>query len=123
MNVLLHPEAPWNWFSLSTNPNITWDIIEANPDKEALADFVIKTFRHTHNDQIAFSPEFTCCLECGKTARGLTANCQYCNSEKVDGITRITGYFTKISSWNKGKLGELSDRYRNDDRFVQRAAQ
>jgi ribonucleoside-triphosphate reductase len=31
----------------------------------------------------------------------------------VDGITRITGYFTKISSWNKGKLGELRDRYRN----------
>jgi ribonucleoside-triphosphate reductase len=31
----------------------------------------------------------------------------------VEGITRITGYFTKLSSWNKGKLGELRDRYRN----------
>jgi ribonucleoside-triphosphate reductase len=31
----------------------------------------------------------------------------------VDGITRITGYFTKVSSWNKGKLGELRNRYRN----------
>jgi ribonucleoside-triphosphate reductase len=31
----------------------------------------------------------------------------------VDGITRITGYFTKTSSWNKGKLGELKNRYRN----------
>jgi len=31
----------------------------------------------------------------------------------VDGITRITGYFTKISSWNKGKLGELHDRFRS----------
>ena len=39
--------------------------------------------------------------------------CRYCGSEDVDGITRITGYFTKISSWNKGKLGELRDRYRN----------
>ena len=28
-------------------------------------------------------------------------------------ITRITGYFTKVSSWNKGKLGELRDRMRN----------
>jgi ribonucleoside-triphosphate reductase len=31
----------------------------------------------------------------------------------VDGITRITGYFTKLSSWNKGKIGELRNRYRN----------
>jgi hypothetical protein len=31
----------------------------------------------------------------------------------VDGITRITGYFTRLSSWNKGKIGELHDRYRN----------
>ena len=31
---------------------------------------------------------------------------------EVEQITRITGYFTKISQWNKGKRGELKDRYR-----------
>jgi ribonucleoside-triphosphate reductase len=79
-----------------------------------LANFVTKTFQLTHNDQIAFSPEFTTCNACARTARGLMARCAYCGSEDVDGITRITGYFTKISSWNKGKLGELRDRYRNE---------
>ena len=92
---------------------------EAQPDKAALADFVINIFRHTQNDQVAFSPEFTSCLECGKTSRGLSETCPHCGSEKVDGITRITGYFTKISSWNKGKLGELKERYRNTNKFVQ----
>lgn len=90
---------------------------EAQPDKEALATFVINVFKYTQNDQIAFSPEFTACLACGKTSRGLSETCPYCESRNVDGITRITGYFTKISSWNKGKLGELHDRYRNSDRF------
>ena len=90
---------------------------EAQPDKEALAGFVINVFKYTQNDQIAFSPEFTACLACGKTSRGLSEICPYCQSKDVDGITRITGYFTKISSWNKGKLGELHDRYRNVDRF------
>ena len=33
---------------------------------------------------------------------------------KVENITRITGYMTKISTWNKGKLGELKDRRRTD---------
>jgi len=30
----------------------------------------------------------------------------------VDHITRVTGYFSKISGWNKGKRGELVDRHR-----------
>jgi hypothetical protein len=30
----------------------------------------------------------------------------------VEHITRITGYFTKVSQWNKGKRGELKDRMR-----------
>ncbi len=44
---------------------------EAKPDPEAIASFVVKTFKHTTNDQIAFSPEFTSCLDCGRVERGL----------------------------------------------------
>ena len=86
---------------------------ESRPSKEGIADFVVKTFRHTTNDQITFSPEFTTCNSCMRTSRGLSVTCPYCGSDDVDGITRITGYFTRLSSWNKGKLGELKERYRN----------
>lgn len=34
------------------------------------------------------------------------------NGRNVDQMTRITGYFSKVSGWNKGKLGELKDRQR-----------
>lgn len=85
---------------------------ESRPSADSLASFVTKVFRNTQNDQIAFSPEFTTCNQCRRTARGLHASCPACGSEQVEGITRITGYFTKLSSWNKGKLGELRDRYR-----------
>jgi len=30
----------------------------------------------------------------------------------VENITRVTGYFSKIGGWNKGKVEELKDRYR-----------
>ena len=33
------------------------------------------------------------------------------NTEK---ITRVTGFFSKVGSWNKGKTGELNDRYRTE---------
>jgi ribonucleoside-triphosphate reductase len=91
---------------------------ESKPSKESLSNFVTKVFRETESDQIAFSPEFTNCVSCGKTARGLSDNCSYCGSEDIEGITRITGYFTKISSWNKGKIGELKARNRNNGFFA-----
>ncbi|OPX62409.1 MAG: anaerobic ribonucleoside triphosphate reductase [Methanomassiliicoccales archaeon PtaB.Bin134] len=86
---------------------------EHKPPAENLAAFVVKTFQNTQNSQIAFSPEFTSCLSCGKTARGLSDTCSYCHSPNVEGITRVTGFFSKTSGWNKGKLGELKERTRN----------
>lgn len=93
---------------------------ESNPPAESLANFVVKTFEQSKNDQIAFSPEFSSCKACGKVTRGLQDACPWCGSTEVDGITRITGYFTRVSSWNKGKLGELKDRYRNQGWFAGR---
>ena len=72
-----------------------------------------KTFKHTHNAQIAFSPEFTTCNNCLQVTRGLVDQCPYCASSSVDGITRVTGYFSKVSGWNKGKKAELDDRFRS----------
>ncbi len=86
---------------------------EANPPAASVANLVKKTFENTQNAQVAFSPEFTVCLACGRTSRGLKKACPYCKSRKVDGITRITGYYTFTSGWNKGKRGELKDRFRN----------
>lgn len=85
---------------------------EHEPDYRAIREFVIKTFKYTQAEQIAFSPEFTVCDDCKHTTRGLHASCEYCGSENVYGITRIVGYFSKITTWNKGKLGELKDRIR-----------
>jgi anaerobic ribonucleoside-triphosphate reductase len=42
---------------------------EARPDPDSLSNFVIRTFKNTMSDQIAFSPEFTCCLDCGRKSQ------------------------------------------------------
>jgi ribonucleoside-triphosphate reductase len=86
---------------------------ESRPQASSLANFVVKVFRMTKNDQVTFSPEFTNCHTCGRTNRGILPACPQCGSADVESITRITGYFTRISSWNKGKLGELRDRHRS----------
>lgn len=86
-----------------------------NPGKEKLCLFVKDAFYKSANRQIDFMPEFTSCASCGKTAPGLQENCIYCGSSEVEGIARLTKYFSKISSWNKGKLAELKNRKVNDN--------
>lgn len=86
---------------------------EHQPSARSLANLVKKAFFESQTTQTAFSPEFTVCRKCGKVQRGLKKNCKFCGSRKVDGITRITGYYTFTSGWNKGKRGELEDRHRN----------
>ncbi len=86
---------------------------ESKPNAASISNFVVKTFKHTQNSQIAFSPEFTFCYSCGKTARGLSDRCPSCGAENIEGITRVTGFFSRIPGWNKGKIGELKERYRS----------
>ncbi len=88
---------------------------ESKPSPESIAAFVTKTFRNTQNTQIAFSPEFTSCLDCGQTSRGLSETCPKCGSSHIEGITRVTGFFSKISGWNKGKIAELKDRMKGQE--------
>jgi len=47
-----------------------------------------------------------------KESGGLVSNCPKCESKDVYAITRVTGYFSKTSMWNKGKIAELKDRKR-----------
>jgi len=85
---------------------------ESNPPALSIANLIKKIFDKTQNVQVAFSPEFTVCGECGRSVRGLKKSCPFCKSKKVDGVTRITGYYSFTSGWNKGKRGELRDRER-----------
>jgi anaerobic ribonucleoside-triphosphate reductase len=85
---------------------------EHMPPAASIRRFVEKTFRETNSEQIAFSPEFTVCNACSRTSRGLSEECPQCGSHDTYGITRIVGYYSKVSTWNKGKLGELKERKR-----------
>ena len=89
----------------------------AEPKASALAGFLVRAFRETTNNQIVFSPEFTSCAHCDATSRGLLQQCPHCGTAQVDGLARITQYFSRVSGWNRGKRAELRDRNRNEDYF------
>jgi len=90
---------------------------EQKPSPKSIANLMKKTFYNTQNQLVAFSPEFTLCGDCRKTGRGLLKKCPFCGSENIDFVTRVSGFFSLTSRWNKGKIQELKDRYRNEKQF------
>ena len=84
---------------------------ENRPSPESIYNLVKKVWEHTQCSQLTISPEFTIYNTCSKVSRGLQDNCNGCDSEDVYGVTRIVGYYSKITNWNKNKIGELKDRH------------
>ena len=87
---------------------------EQQPPPGSIMSFVRKCWERTQAAQVTISPEFTICNVCHRSNRGLSASCPDCGSEDVYGITRIVGYFSRMTNWNSSKLGELDDRRRGD---------
>lgn len=87
---------------------------EEKPSPASIMNLVKKTWESTKAAQLTISPEFTICYKCHQLTRGLKEKCPHCGSTEVYGITRIVGYFSRISNWNKSKLGELSDRHKGN---------
>jgi len=85
---------------------------DTGPTGETLAKLIIDVYRHSTGKVVTFSPEFTTCPSCRSTVRGLHSRCDNCGGNDVDGVSRITQYFSRTSGWNRGKMGELKLRHR-----------
>jgi len=77
-----------------------------------MAVFISRAFYQTHCASILPAPEFTVCLTCGRSARGLHGTCAHCGSSRVDGLVISTDHYSQLSAWNRGLLAQLRDRYR-----------
>ncbi|HAM38708.1 MAG TPA: anaerobic ribonucleoside-triphosphate reductase [Elusimicrobia bacterium] len=87
---------------------------EEKPQPSSIFNLIEKTWRNTKCAQITISPEFTVCNDCHRMIRGIKSDCARCGSDSVYGITRIVGYYSRISNWNKSKKGELKDRHKGE---------
>jgi ribonucleoside-triphosphate reductase len=87
---------------------------EKLPSAASIGTLVQKTFEETRAAQLTISPEFTICKGCRRMTVGLSDSCPACGHHEVYGITRIVGYFSRLTNWNKSKLGELQDRHQGN---------
>jgi anaerobic ribonucleoside-triphosphate reductase len=87
---------------------------EERPPADSILTLVRRTYENTNAAQITISPEFTICNDCHKWTPRLQDHCDFCQSHSVYGVSRIVGYFSRITNWNKSKLGELKDRHQGN---------
>jgi ribonucleoside-triphosphate reductase len=82
------------------------------PEHSAIVRLVYEAAEHSASTGLVFCPEFTTCSGCGQTSNGLHGSCPSCGSDRVDGIAYAGNRYTRISSWDPGRLAELRDRPR-----------
>ncbi len=85
---------------------------ESHPNPDIMWELTKKIAKNTLIGYWAYTKDMTHCNTCGRTVGGILESCPGCGSAKVEQYSRITGYYQKISGWNKGKKQELKDRYR-----------
>lgn len=49
----------------------------------------------------ALNAVYSECMECGHVHKGKVTQCPNCQSEKVEYLTRVIGYFSRVAGWNK----------------------
>ncbi|TFF87422.1 MAG: anaerobic ribonucleoside-triphosphate reductase, partial [Promethearchaeota archaeon] len=85
---------------------------EQNPDIQGLWELTKNICLNTNTAYFAYTIDFTYCPHCCKMFRGGTFTCPRCGSEDAKVYSRITGYYSEVNRYNKGKRQEWEARKR-----------
>jgi len=83
--------------------------LDGRPEPEALYKFTNSILEKSKLRQFAFNAGFTVCKS-GHNTMGIYKKCKTCGSDDVDWATRIVGYFSLVSNWNRMKQLEFKTR-------------
>ncbi len=101
---------------------------EKRPDKESIKHLIKQTFENTLCSQLVFSPTYTECEACGGVMAGekelcTTPNCLNSSPKTLDKntlfyVTRVVGYYSRISHWNNSQKRIYEDRKKTEDFYA-----
>ena len=70
-------------------------------------------------EHFAINYNYCRCVNNHTTISGQTNVCPICSGEIKEQYTRIVGYLTPVSAWNKGRKKEHSERvFKNESDFI-----
>lgn len=89
---------------------------EQHPDPEGLWELTKKIAFNTNTAYFAYTFDYSYCKKCATFSNGVLDACVKpgCNAKgrDIEVYSRVTGYYSRVDRWNKGKLQEFRDRKR-----------
>ncbi len=87
---------------------------EQNPDIDGLWDLTRRIATKTKTAYFAYTFDYTYCMACSGFEQGIRDQCPRCGAtgDAIEWYSRITGYYSRVNRFNKGKLQEWRDRRR-----------
>jgi len=87
---------------------------ENTPDPESLMQLSKKICSQTLTSYYSYTKDISTCNSCNTTFSGIIHICSKCGApeSQIQWFSRVTGYYTPVKSWNKGKFNEFISRKR-----------
>lgn len=100
-------EAPYH--KICNGGHITYIEVDDYPSDDTIMDILRYAYTNSNISYVGINFHIRYCRECG-TYLKFEENCPKCNSNNIQGISRVTGYLSLDERFGAGKVAERSDR-------------
>ena len=101
-------EAPYH--SLCNGGHITYVELDDYPTEDVIMDILDYAYTNTNINYVGINFHIKYCKDCGTHMENNEHRCPKCNSDNIQGISRVTGYLSLDERFGAGKLAERKDR-------------
>lgn len=100
-------EAPYH--KLCNAGHISYIELDDYPSAETIMDILNYAYNNTNINYIGINFHIRYCRDCGTYLHG-EEKCPNCESNNIQGVSRVTGYLSLDERFGSGKVAERSDR-------------
>ena len=101
-------EAPYH--KLCNAGHISYIEVDDTPDTQTIMDIINYAYKNTNISYLGVNFHIKYCRDCGTTLHNHENKCPKCNSDSIQGISRVTGYLSLDERFGPGKCQERADR-------------
>lgn len=101
-------EAPYH--KLCNAGHISYIEVDDRPSGEVIMDILNYAYKSTNISYLGINFHIRYCKNCGEYLNSNERKCPKCNSEDIQGVSRVTGYLSLDERFGPGKYEERADR-------------
>ncbi len=106
-------EAPFH--KMCNAGHISYIEVDGYPSPETIEKILNYAYDSSNISYIGINFHLRYCKDCGATVNDNVKSCPTCGSNKIQGISRVTGYLSLDERFGGGKCAERKDRLSHDE--------